>query len=253
MIISLKAPYKSLAPFTSELPTNFCVITGKNGSGKSQLIELIQAKIGDLNSNFELDVDRFRIQIEGLNHPTASALEPGMWNQKITEFWSDYTTRIHLMPTLEALSSNRPDISLLTISQEELSHLISEAAADEVKKGLDSVKTFSHPDQIPIKDYCNIAASQILEKRYSYEVARSVAQKQKKPLFTISHQDFKRFPPDEKFLDRQSLFQSSIERIFYAYAKRRYLNWLHHFANEDLNREYHCLPDKEFVKIHQPP
>jgi predicted ATPase len=40
----LKNTYKSLEPFESEELSNFTVITGKNGSGKSQLLDLIMKK-----------------------------------------------------------------------------------------------------------------------------------------------------------------------------------------------------------------
>ena len=42
MKIELKEKFKSLHPFVSDELSDFCVITGKNGSGKSQLISIMR-------------------------------------------------------------------------------------------------------------------------------------------------------------------------------------------------------------------
>lgn len=253
MKILLKATYKSLDPFSSEELPNFCVITGKNGSGKTQLIELIQKKTENPNSNFEIDVDRLRIQVEGMNHPGANSLDPGMWNAKISEYNSDHYSKIHLMKAIQKLYMAIPAFSLLEMSQDQLEQLLTDIASVEIKLGIDHMNTFSDPSKTPIFHYARHAAEQILAKKESIEVAIMVAKKAKKDLDQISYQDFMRFPPDEKFIDRSHLFYSSIEKIFYSYAKRRHLNFNHWFANEKLNKVYDCMTDDEFMQKYPPP
>ncbi len=73
MKITLLKPFKSLQPFTSEELNDFTIITGKNGSGKSQLLELLDEKLYENEGYFEFNYNdetyyhRLRIVKDRLN------------------------------------------------------------------------------------------------------------------------------------------------------------------------------------------
>jgi AAA15 family ATPase/GTPase len=255
MTITLKSTYKSLDPFTCTNLPKFSVITGRNGSGKSQLIELVEAFRDNKNPDIIIDVDRLKIQVGGLTQPTSASLDSSSWTTRINEYWMDYVAKHHLMKVIEKLIASVPTIDLSKVPHHELQQSILKDALSETKAALDKVGTFRGPIARPISDdqYCEVAASQILEKRGSFHVAQMVATKARKGIQEIDQSDFMRFPPDEGFLDRRHLFYSSIEQIFYAYAKRRHQNLFHSFANKELDKKYDSLTDAEFISRFPPP
>jgi predicted ATPase len=56
MKITFEGDYKSLNSFQSDELTDLCIITGKNGSGKSQLIDLIKFKQSN-NQNVKVKLE----------------------------------------------------------------------------------------------------------------------------------------------------------------------------------------------------
>jgi ABC-type ATPase involved in cell division len=253
MKISLKAPYKSLEPFENDDLPNFCLITGKNGSGKSQLIELIQAKRDNQNLNFDLDVDRSRIQIEGINHPSSNSLDSGLLNSRISEYWTQYSGFRDFMIPIQILYERFPDLNLHVFEFPELLKLILENVSDEVKIALANSSVFLNRGQVEIGGYVDEAARQIFYKKDLIGIARDVIKKSRKNFNEISYQDFVNFPPEEKFVDRKHLFHSSIEIVFYSYAKRRHLNYMHWIANREFAKSYECQSDQEFLQKYPPP
>jgi len=253
MNIKLTTPFKSLGEFEAiDLP-NFCLITGRNGSGKSQLVEVIDLFRQGTNRNIQLNVNRMKIQIGGMNPPSTSYLDSGILNSTIGGHWGNYASSLHYMPTLEKLYIENPTLTLTKITKQSLENAITEVAIPEVRRALDGINQFSNPSSTPDIHYIQTATQSIYDKKESLDIARMVALQAKKDLSKIQHADFMSFPPEERFLDRNDLFSSSIEQIFYSYAKRRHLNYIHWFANEQLGKNLECLSDNEFGEKYQPP
>jgi energy-coupling factor transporter ATP-binding protein EcfA2 len=253
MKIVLKATYKSLDSFSCDRLVGFCIITGKNGSGKTQLIELIKAYAENQNDNFTIDVDRQKIQIEGLNHPTSNTLNSGNWSSKINEFFSYYLGLGNKTIILEKLYDQNPNLSLESISKEDLIKILETTLENEVRHALDDVHTFSHPSKVPTSEYANLIAKSLIANSLSFEIARTIAKKARKKISEINQMDFSRFPPDEMHFDRNHLFYSNVENIFYAYAKRRHLNHLDLFEKKEFGTNNDSISDIDFINRHRPP
>lgn len=88
MKIEIKQKYKSLNPFISEELNGLTVITGKNGSGKTQLLELI-SKIneyrnnGNGRKNLELEPALKNIQVEGITKLDTNSITLEWWKELI--------------------------------------------------------------------------------------------------------------------------------------------------------------------------
>ena len=64
MRIVFKGKYKSITDFESPEMENFCVITGPNGSGKTQLLELLNALQDKTELSIDHDSHNFQIKID---------------------------------------------------------------------------------------------------------------------------------------------------------------------------------------------
>ena len=93
MIIRFTGEYKSLKTFESENLDNFSVITGKNGCGKSQLIELIGLKASKQISpllTFDFEPEISNIQLEGIENSNLTALNNSNWKVKIDQYITEF-------------------------------------------------------------------------------------------------------------------------------------------------------------------
>lgn len=91
MHIKIKSQYKSLKPGKEvELP-DFCILTGKNGSGKSHFLSsLIQQNIAEVTIDSQIiSLDKIRyIEFNGLNPQIQPTCSKDVINQKISDFWN---------------------------------------------------------------------------------------------------------------------------------------------------------------------
>lgn len=91
MHIKIKSQYKSLKPGKEvELP-DFCILTGKNGSGKSHFLSsLIQQNIAEVKIDSQIiSLDKIRyIEFNGLNPQIQPTCSKDVINQKISDFWN---------------------------------------------------------------------------------------------------------------------------------------------------------------------
>ncbi len=113
MHIKIKSQYKSLKPGKEvELP-DFCILTGKNGSGKSHFLNsLTEQNIADvtIDSNI-IPLDKIRyIEFNGLNPKIQQSCSKDSINQKITDFWN----------RLSQMQNNINRNSSMTIEQKEI-------------------------------------------------------------------------------------------------------------------------------------
>ncbi len=89
MQIILHNEYKSLKPFRSDHLNDLTIITGKNGSGKSQLLHLITQKFRNhasvSNIIFEIHPNVKRIQSEGIIKDSSLRVSHELWKNVIEQ------------------------------------------------------------------------------------------------------------------------------------------------------------------------
>lgn len=255
MNLTLKKNFKSLEPFRFKDLPDFCVITGRNGTGKTQLLELIKLRKESVErtaNGFEIDIDQRRIQYEGLSASFSSTAHSTHWNNTMRQFFNDYNSFHHFMEVFHKLFTSIPGFTLLNKSLQELYELLVNHAQDEMRSSLQKAgEDINTPTlfQSRIRDY----ADQFLYRIEALEAAWIVSVKTRKSLFELRERDFYHNPPEERLLGKQHLFGASIENLFYAYAKRRHINFMHLVGKQMLGREYDCIPDAEFTSLYPEP
>jgi ATPase subunit of ABC transporter with duplicated ATPase domains len=94
MKITLLDRYKSLQPFTSDELNSLTVITGKNGSGKSQLLNLIASKFKKAHevATIRLSIlpEMADIQFEGIIKDDLRNLSYDEWKSVIKRLLEDF-------------------------------------------------------------------------------------------------------------------------------------------------------------------
>lgn len=91
MKIKVTGEYKSLRDFESEKLPDFTVITGKNGSGKTQLLELLKDANNPKQDKIELIPKQEKlIQFEGIESANLSNFNKGTWDtyvERLRDKW----------------------------------------------------------------------------------------------------------------------------------------------------------------------
>jgi Cdc6-like AAA superfamily ATPase len=253
MRVSLTEPYKSLSPFPElELP-DFIVLTGKNGSGKTHFVELLDASNKSFpRKSLTVDIPFEAVLVGTLNTNLPSSVAPQNWNSIVSQHWSDYVTLVHYMHLLELLYLANPELNLVKITREDLAMFILEHGGKKAIQQQRKVGVEFSPDT-PDFDVVNDLAATLTQRGAAIEAIRYVALKAGKPMNELGQNDFYQFPPREQFLGRQHLFYSGLDNIFFNYAKRRSLNFIHLVSNQKLGTSYNCLEDDDFVKLEKSP
>lgn len=264
MIIKFQGEHKSLKTFTSDYLDNFSVIVGKNGCGKSQLIELIRLKTGhQLDKSLTLDFEPSisKIQLEGIENENLSTLNNDSWkgkvNTHITAFRGLADNSKILIEFLiknkiwgaETDSKSIAD-SIIKISTPEIKDL-----ATKCLKDIDP----SWFQTIARQDYEQLI-KRLLQRglfsennRKTILIALLVAESRKKTISDLIDSDFFLTPIPDYFLNNPILFGSQLEFIFYNYAKRRDQNRRLFFDKTEDKQENDSIPDDEFIKEFIPP
>jgi energy-coupling factor transporter ATP-binding protein EcfA2 len=268
MKISLLAPYKSLRPFESDELNDFTIITGKNGSGKSQLLKHFDPEVikqqqqqqinttgsmGEPNIQIRSPQHIYSIQAEGIQKDGSIQLNYDHWKKFISPIIERYRKLTPSIITIinilsqEGISSNEAyNLSTLLLPentelQTAINNIISTIINSDLKKDpLVKQKTaFSiafNSDSIKI-----------------YNLAKEISEYNHKPIDKLSDYDFYNSTIEEHHIDNTSLFGSIIEYVFYNYAKRRDANRKNFFYKKEDNIENNSIPNDEFEKQFIPP
>ncbi|ASK36051.1 hypothetical protein CEK62_17500 [Alcanivorax sp. N3-2A] len=261
MKIILKDAYKSLNPFESDELGDLTVITGKNGSGKSQLLELINKKSKSektaLGIEFRIEPEISFVQAEGIVKDTVSQVNHEQWKKIVAKNIQAY----------RALPDNAIDY---------LKYLRG--------KGFDSAAYKKDPkspllsDSEEYKELLNKVHSEILNKpmlpqsevqwTHQRNVNREILKPKNEAMISfiedicghtgkdakeLTDADFYNSPIHEHLIDENDLFASQVEIIFYNYAKRRDQNRKDYFYKREEGEENRSIPDKDFIKSYPPP
>lgn len=264
MKIAFTGEYKSLKSFESDELSGLSIITGKNGCGKSQLIELIKGKDhGSLLPQLSLEYtpEITKIQIEGMVIDSLSNMNSDNWKMRIDTLFHDYySMRKSSIALCDLLVQNNmwlndllDDTRLSTInnkSKEEVEQLI-EAALKEI-----DITYFTKTSEPTFQMLCSrfVAKSHsLLEKRNTILAVREIANYNKKLITDLQPGDFYNTPISSDFLNEPRLFGSHLESVFYNYAKRRDQNQRLYFSKNTYGDENESISDDEFISKYQAP
>lgn len=262
MTISFKGEYKSLKSFESESLDSFSVITGKNGCGKSQLIELIGLKKNKqltpiLSLEFNPNIEK--IQIEGIENGNLSILNNSHWKTKVNEYSNIFNTLGRNTKMLcEFLIQNK--IWFLELNKDLLTEHKTDITADKLEELIINTLKEIEPDYFMNPRSIESILARLPQHRIKDDniekaclVAKFVASYREKKIEDIIEADFYLTPIPDYFLDSPKLFGSQLEYVFYNYAKRRDQNRRLYFEKKEDNDENNSISDGEFVKMFIPP
>ncbi|MFA9187974.1 hypothetical protein AAGV33_13765 [Flavobacterium sp. FBOR7N2.3] len=260
MKITLLDKYKSLHPFESDELDSLTVITGKNGSGKSQLLNLIFSKFKVVPEVASIRLNIFpemeNIQFEGIIKDNLQNISYEEWksiikkllesfkkltdnNIKIIKYIIDKNLpyKINGSFTGKRLSNDPEYLELLKINISEVLNI--------------SIET--------IKDTKALDERKVLRQIYNNQTLKlflflsHLSEKTGKPMESFTELDFFNSPIDESLIDENELFSSKIEYIFYNYAKRRDINRKNWFYKNEDGEENNSVSDDEFIIQFTPP
>lgn len=260
MKILLKDNYKSLQSFESETLNSLTVITGKNGSGKSQLLTLIAAKAKNDPSvaaiRLELDPAISSIQSEGIIKENSSRISHDHWrnivNSKLGPFRAlspSVRKLCNFIVTNELQAKARDDSR-----QEVLSH------NTEYLEALS--KTWAEIRSVPPPSFDQINPSierKVLRQVFSVQneqvtkLANEICASTGKIIDDLTDADFYNTPIKEHMIDSSDLFSSQVELIFYNYAKRRDQNRKNWFYKNEEGIANNSTSDADFINKYIPP
>ncbi|SHJ62786.1 AAA domain-containing protein, putative AbiEii toxin, Type IV TA system [Maribacter aquivivus] len=255
MKITLQGEYKSLKDLESDDLNKFTVITGKNGSGKSQLLELIKLKSEnklDPLLTFTLPDGINKIQVEGIENRNLTILNNQSWKNKLKPFVDDFLAQGINSRLFFKLMMDK-NVRLDRLPNNDIFQAITDVPRDELEKLLtDSLKEFEPQFFNSQRNIQQIASRfirpQYLSRHKTTLVAKFVSEFKNKDISELNEADFYLAPIPEFFFDNTHLFSSQLEYIFYTYAKRRDLNNRQFFDKQQYGDQNNSDSDDDFIE-----
>ncbi|MDG5768273.1 ATP-binding protein [Balneolales bacterium ANBcel1] len=257
MKITLRDQYKSLHPFVSEELTDLVVITGKNGSGKTQLLDLIGKKASNENEvasiRLEIGPNVENIQAEGLIKKESAKIGIDQWksilSKKYEQFQNLSESSIQLLEFIEEnnIIPNNHANKLLS-DDDKYKELISKVYSEIRNEPIISNEKINFTHQRKV-----IRIIHKIENINLIKLINEIISKTEKPLSEITDSDFYNTPIQEYLIDENDLFESKIEIIFFNYAKRRHKNHIDYFSKKEYKEDNNSVSDIEFVRKSPPP
>lgn len=254
MRITLHDQYKSLYPFVSDDLDPLTVITGKNGSGKSQLINLIYNKLvkGAEVASIRLTIDPNprSIQFEGIIKDSLQDLSYDQWKLIIKKKYDEYNNLKDGLELIQYIIANSIHKSVenranLRSNDSEYVELLKKYTAKRQNINATKIST----------SLLKLNESTFFRERFRGESTEKffrfithLSDKMGKSIMYLKEFDFYNSPIDESFIDEDNLFSSQIEYIFYNYAKRRDLNRKNWFFKKQDGDENDSVSDQKFTK-----
>jgi len=255
MKIVLGTEYKSLAPFESEELTDLCVITGKNGSGKTQLLQLFWEKsqnkvqVSTINLSVLPNIDFQKMQFEGIAKAHSSPIGYDTWKNKINGYLTNWTPQVREFFNYIIDKKLEDSIQVLNLKgarnllSNELDYrtLVAKALGDHITA--DKI-TYQHENSLIAK---------LQNINIFINIIKEICEFTGKKVNELVVPDFFKTPIKEHLLDHTSLFTSQIETVFFNYARRRDINirgWVLKTTDGEKNNS---VLDTEFVSKSIPP
>jgi len=231
---------------------DFTVITGENGSGKSQLFELIKLKKEQRLTNTEnlkIIPNCKKLQLEGIEVSNLSSVSNDLWRIKVENFFNEYKTiKINTLKLTKYLLDKNiwledlfKDDKLQNIDNdiENLTELIQKSFSENYPDPLNQSR------DLPRRLHWFRNNSHLPTKKVAL-AANSVAIYTQKPFEELLLKDFLKTEYPENFYEDPSLFNTQLENIFYHYAKRRYQNSVSYFRRHRFDEKNSSISDTAF-------
>ncbi len=263
--IIFEGEHKSLRSFTSDELNDFTVITGENGSGKSQLIEIVEKRTNSQIpglKKIEFIPSINRIQLEGIESNKLATVGNYIWEQKIRDYINEYRSmELSAKKIAKFLVDNKVWLDDLFVSEHpELNNI----------EGLDKTELISLMRTFILRrrpiSY-DVTEEQMLEEGIISEfrsqsfgcsektakVAAIVSEYRKKDYEDLTESDFMNTYLGVEFIDTPDLFYSQLEAIFYHYLKIRYDNSHNYFQKKEYGQVNSAIRDNEFDSLNPAP
>lgn len=269
MVIKFEGTYKSLKTFESEPLPGFTIITGRNGSGKTQLKELFadyeRYLRGEINNSKINTSPVFkRIHTEQLFIDNINTINPADKNYEITQFYNNYQKNIasiELQQIWNNLYQNdivSNDINSFTMTDQDsidvFRKMISYGEAVISNEDMEKAISFITTDRIPLPmRNWYVILSYIKQNIKNYEVASIVAKYWSKNYTQLTQADFLNTGIPAKYFDTNDLIHSRIENIFYNFLKRRNTNSYQYYLKKEFGKENSSVPPQEFDEQNEKP
>jgi energy-coupling factor transporter ATP-binding protein EcfA2 len=265
MKIKFEGTYKSITSFETEELPDFVVITGKNGSGKSQLLELLNARYNSDNgtrsgvtiseniSGCLLDQSISGSQGTGNLAQWENAVRSHFFipYQQLNSYEKDFIQAMFEANIwIEDINPDAPYMHFDSASRNRFReiNLLQKLAQNEKSGSKDSQKT--------ILLYLNTISQKFIystsnkDKLYrAYEVAQFINKKfselRESDFFNYNHPDINRL--------RHGQYRTTVQQIFFNYAKHRKTNRYFYFLKKEDKKDILAISDYEFVKMFDPP
>jgi predicted ATPase len=250
MKISIIGIYKSLHPFICEQLPKLTVITGKNGSGKSQLIDLIKLSyLPKSTSALTIDPEPKAVQIEGISVPITTAVSNSNYRDMVTNFYNsfnklsedqkkllDYIVKVKLFTNNQLIENDLRsiDADFKLLFEKAVVGILMVGSISSLEKQKNVINQLGFNSPFPA------AVNQVVEFT-------------KKRVQELTENDFRITTFPETFLDKDDLFQSEISFICYGYLKRWDLNARAYFDKHENEYKNNSLSEEDFLKANPKP
>lgn len=251
MIIEFDKDYYSLGPFKSDELADFTVITGKNGSGKSQLIELLKlytVQNEQIKPTITPSFQPYEIQFEQLETRNNKVVNNSSWKDHLKSAELDIQPNDKLI-ILSALKK----LGRKVATSENYFNILKDNR--DVENALSNfLETSYRVEEYKNDEYPYARTNQNLKIKLQLpiEFYEFVADYKGKLIKDININDLYSCPIPDDYLNKY-IFNIYIEDVFYGYAKRRYDNFFHYALKEKGKSKNGAIPDEEFIKNNPAP
>ncbi|WP_419699702.1 AAA family ATPase [Mucilaginibacter sp. NFX135] len=256
MKINFTGKYKSLTSFESDDLSNFTVITGKNGTGKSQLVYCINESlkpVSNQNTEFKLSFNPHltTVQVSDLLYKSNGPATIDIFKKKIGPYYTSFENikkeRKKLYNTLI-----ESDVSLADFINFEQSQIIELLRIPDLKNFMENLLSENPPVAIrfipskPENNLTELFKNSLKADITLFNILSQIKGHKKKHIDDLERDDFFTTPILEKYIDSSDMFESQVETIFFNYLKRRYDNDRLSYRNERFGETNAVLNESEF-------
>ncbi len=227
MKITFQSQYKSIEFFNEINAPDFIVLTGLNGSGKSQLLEAIESKQVIIDNTYELKIARFNFEnfrLENESHHNAQQIY-----QEADQAWNFFQQQV--AQQLHTWKQSIGDTYEKLIEQCEIKNIPLWACNELPEAYIQQVKNHFQIGQHPY-----VIAILAMIKTLPYSIDE------------VNEEEFKaRYKP---FMTKQDFLPAMIGKVIWDYHVKYEQNEFSQFRNEKRKANHRVFTESEFIKQH---
>ena len=254
MKIRITGAYKSLKDFESCDMGNFCVLTGKNGAGKTQLINLLSQQANFPTHTVEIfpNINKNKIRTIVLSKHNAVPVKNEEYNKRIAQIKGQYSQSNISLPLAKLLIEKG-------IVNDEITTESLTAVFQGEEEILDNLLTKITGRPFRLHGIANnpgffLNAAQTIRSQQRFFITyNNICKYYGIELEKIEDHHFQNYPYAESLMEPGGFFDSQIEYIFFNYAKRRWQNSYDNFIKINEAVKNNSVPDHEFLLLNPAP